>query len=353
MGKSLQNENNLCLYVYVGKKECLKRVPIRGNQLLTGESEQITPMTELGFLASLILQIDPETVMSIVSEGESFSFVRHELTKTGLLRYYDGISEMESPEKTEEMIQRLIKLYPIFQLHQNAPYSMLVYETLGIAQLIERYRDFCTEVEKYPDTDRMRFFLFLTETGFFRDLPPDLMQNDLIHRGVLNHVERASVSDMMTVFREFMDAGKSQHEYQILCFEHILTATTYHVLSEGKAMKVCPNCGKSFVPTGRSDTLYCDNPSPQDRSMTCRQFKAQRSWLEKLKQDDLAALSRNIYSAKQMLMKRNPDNDGYREMFEYFKAERKQWIKAVADGTRSREEYAAWLNEMKGKRTLD
>lgn len=291
--------------------------------------------------------------MRIVSEGESFSAVRHELTKTGLLRYYDGIPETESSERTEEMIQRLIKLYPIFELHRNALYSMLVYEALALPQLMERYRSFWTEVEKYPDANRMRFFLFLTETGFFRDLPPDLSQNELVHRGVLNHVESATVCEMMTVFREFMSTGEGRHEYQILCFEHLLTATTYHVLSEGKTMKICPNCGKSFVPTGRSDTMYCDNPSPQDSSMSCRQFKAQRSWFEKLKQDDLAALSRNIYSAKQMLAKRNPDNDGYREMFEYFKAERKQWIKAVADGERSREEYAAWLNEMKGKRTLN
>lgn len=51
----------------------------------------------------------------------------------------------------------------------------------------------------------------------------------------------------------------------------------------------------------------------------------QKLWYDRLKNDEVAKLARNVYSAKQMLVRRNPDILAYKEMFEYFKAERKKW----------------------------
>lgn len=75
-------------------------------------------------------------------------------------------------------------------------------------------------------------------------------------------------------------------------------------------------------------------------------------WYDRLKNNEVAKLARNIYSAKQMLVKRNPDIEGYKKMFEYFKAERKKWEGLVKSGEKSKEEYVCWLNEMKAKKTL-
>ena len=53
-----------------------------------------------------------------------------------------------------------------------------------------------------------------------------------------------------------------------------------------------------------------------------------------------------------MLVRRNQDILAYKEMFEYFKAERKKWECQIKSGEKSREEYSSWLNEMKAKKTL-
>lgn len=52
-----------------------------------------------------------------------------------------------------------------------------------------------------------------------------------------------------------------------------------------------------------------------------------------------------------MLVKRNPDIKAYKEMFEYFKIERKRWEAAVKSGEKTRDEFSKWLNEMKERKT--
>lgn len=124
------------------------------------------------------------------------------------------------------------------------------------------------------------------------------------------------------------------------------------LIEEHFPIKKCGICGKYFVPLNRSDTLYCDRISPADPTRTCKEYGSQKLWYDRLKSDEVAKLSRNVYSAKQMLVKRNPDILGYKKMFEYFKTERKRWEKLVKSGVKSKDEYISWLNEMKAKKTL-
>lgn len=124
------------------------------------------------------------------------------------------------------------------------------------------------------------------------------------------------------------------------------------LISEQLPIKKCGICGKYFVPLNRSDTLYCDRISPKDPERTCKEYGSQKLWYDRIKNDEAAKLSRNIYSAKQMLARRNPDILAYKKMFEYFKVERKKWEALVKSGEKSREEYINWLCEMKSKKTL-
>lgn len=76
-------------------------------------------------------------------------------------------------------------------------------------------------------------------------------------------------------------------------------------------------------------------------------------WYEKVLSDDVAKLARNIYCAKQMLAKRNPDKPAFMAMFEYFKTEKKKWEQEVKAGVKTREEFMEWLRKMKLCRTLE
>ena len=133
---------------------------------------------------------------------------------------------------------------------------------------------------------------------------------------------------------------------------NLLISAIYYFLSNGFIFKRCKNCGNFFVPLSRSDEIYCNNISPQDKARTCKEYGSQKLWYDKLRTDEVAKLSRNVYSSKQMLVRRNPDISEYRRMFEYFKTERKKWEVLVKSGEKSKEEYVSWLNEMKAKKTL-
>jgi len=121
-------------------------------------------------------------------------------------------------------------------------------------------------------------------------------------------------------------------------------------LRNGWHIKLCQNCNKYFIPYNRSDALYCDRISPQDNTRTCKEYGTERLWYERLKKNEAAKLYRNIYQAKQMLVKRNPDIPAYKEYFESYKDQAKQWKAEVKNGTKSEKEFLAWLRTVKEKK---
>lgn len=154
------------------------------------------------------------------------------------------------------------------------------------------------------------------------------------------------------VFLNLMHLSDNRSIFSVVSFDRFLISSIYYFFLNGFRFNRCKNCGKFFIPFSRSDELYCNNASPQDRARTCKEYGSQKLWYERLKNDEISKLARNIYSAKQMLVRRNQDILAYKEMFEYFKAERKKWECQIKSGEKSREEYSSWLNEMKAKKTL-
>lgn len=138
-------------------------------------------------------------------------------------------------------------------------------------------------------------------------------------------------------------------EYRL---EGIVLSSLLEIARCGKIVKKCKNCGRYFIPANRSDALYCDNPSPIMPELSCKEYGSQRLWYERQKDDELATLSRNILSAKSMLTKRNPDIVEYRSSYDYFRTERIKWKKAVESGSKSREEYRAWLLQMQSQKVI-
>lgn len=150
------------------------------------------------------------------------------------------------------------------------------------------------------------------------------------------------------------DRSTLRYKYHI--DKHRIEGTVYSSIFEiariGKTIKKCKNCGKFFLPENRSDTIYCNNPSPANPLMTCKEYGSQRLWYEKQKDDEVATLSRNILSAKSMLAKRNKDIKDYQASYDYFRSERIKWKKDVESGTKTREEYRKWLLYMQSQKRI-
>lgn len=117
--------------------------------------------------------------------------------------------------------------------------------------------------------------------------------------------------------------------------------------NKGKKIRKCANCNKYFIPMFRSDTIYCDNISPQDTSKTCKEYGSINTYQENLKTNEAMGLYRKIYMQKQMATKRNPDKPEYLQDFENFKKESKEWKAKVKNEEKTEAEYIQWLKSLR------
>lgn len=151
-------------------------------------------------------------------------------------------------------------------------------------------------------------------------------------------------------YREHGFREEAEYNYRLHSVEDMIRCCLFEMARHGVRLRKCRNCGRYFVPENRSDTFYCDGPSPQDPDRSCRQYNSEHLWYERLKENGTLKLCRNIASAKQMRAKRNPASAEYAEDLKRFRQESKQWKKDFLAGQKSEAEFAAWLQSNRGKR---
>ena len=221
---------------------------------------------------------------------------------------------------------------------------------------ISAFKSFLEEIMETPEFFSFDFLEYLNTAGGIRPfsvLPCSVFSEH--HKRAENLSEDIPLKVFYSMFINSDSSTSKEYRYEMLdsfSITYIMICSFLETARAGKVVRKCKNCGKYFVPSKRSDTLYCDNPSPADPGMTCKQYGTNRLWYEKQRADELATLSRNIASAKGMLAKRNPDIPGYEAAYTYFKEQRLIWMKEVKIGNKTPEEYREWLLKMKNQKTL-
>lgn len=105
----------------------------------------------------------------------------------------------------------------------------------------------------------------------------------------------------------------------------------------------CKNCGNYFVPVGRSDSVYCGYPAPQDATKECRDIGANATRARKMKNDVLTQEYRRLYMRLKMAIKRHPDNAVLQEQFKELTEGMKVRKKQKENGTISVDGILEWL----------
>lgn len=132
------------------------------------------------------------------------------------------------------------------------------------------------------------------------------------------------------------DGNVSVETHSISNTIQLLTFEYCRLKKEGKAVKICANCGRYFIPPNRIDAIYCPAPSPQDPSRSCSEVGPQARRTERRKRDSLEREHHNARSRLNMAAKRARDNGeenllaGYRRQLEKEKA-RYESARADAD----------------------
>lgn len=116
-----------------------------------------------------------------------------------------------------------------------------------------------------------------------------------------------------------------------------------HAMDAKTKFVKCKNCGQYFVPVGRSDSIYCGYPSPQDSNKACRDIGANVARARKMKNDILTQEYRRLYMRFKMAIKRHPERIDLQrqlsELTEGMKLRRKQ----KEEETLSTDEILEWI----------
>ena len=227
---------------------------------------------------------------------------------------------------------------------------------------IASFKEFLEVAKELPQLYSYDFIEYLNDRGL---LPPFPIDPPAISREKKSYISHGSIPSepasafFSALYSQYLKEDSAFHgvgySYTFVgrgCLGFVLAASLLEITRSGKIIRKCQNCGRYFVPENRSDTLYCDNPSPLDSTRTCKEYGSHRLWYDRQKDDELATLSRNILSAKSMLAKRNPDIEDYQLSYDYFRNERKKWKKSVEKGEATRDEYREWLLRMQSQKII-
>ena len=113
----------------------------------------------------------------------------------------------------------------------------------------------------------------------------------------------------------------------------------------GQQFVKCSNCGQIFVLEGRSDTIYCNYPSPQNKNKSCREIGAQVARANKEKSDIVTGAYRKKYMRYKMATKRHPYDHDKKKKFEELTSGMKEWRGKLSDGTTTIDEFLKWLEQ--------
>ena len=117
-------------------------------------------------------------------------------------------------------------------------------------------------------------------------------------------------------------------------------------LVRGVEFKRCKNCGMLFIPTGRSDAIYCDFIMPGEK-LPCNMIGANRQAKRKVAEDPILKEYRSAY---QRLNKRVELGYMEKEAFQAWAKEAKSRCTQCQNGGIPMEEYKKWLDNTSRRR---
>lgn len=155
----------------------------------------------------------------------------------------------------------------------------------------------------------------------------------------------ASNIDFQYIDFHIMFYDNSFHSiYTIKSSMSLIMFEAAHAMDVDTKFVKCKNCGNYFVPVGRSDSLYCGYPSPQEENKECREVGANATRARKMKNDVVTQEYRRLYMRLKMAIKRHPDDEALKDRFVDLTEGMKDRKKQKAAGTISVDGILEWLN---------
>lgn len=221
----------------------------------------------------------------------------------------------------------------------------------GFIRLLTIYNfvQLCSDNQKYCLNEYL--IIMATKNGISVDGPSSFIRNIPIDMETVNN--KKSMRELLEAYGNSEKQFVFRRHYDCYMLIGLCIAILQEIFYNNRIIKKCPNCNRYFVPLKRSDTIYCNEKSPQDPSKTCREYGIYTSYLKKTQTNEAIKLYKQIYNSKNNKMRRyNGSNDRLCNDLRSFVETAKQWKTDVKDGAKTEAEYIKWLKEVKEKKAL-
>ena len=125
-----------------------------------------------------------------------------------------------------------------------------------------------------------------------------------------------------------------------------LSSICYAILEElsktpNYPIKKCQNCGMYFIPSAKTDEVYCDYP--KENSKSCRDLGAFQSYTQRLKDNKAMGEYRRTYQQKFMQIRKDKSNTKLIKEFETWKKKAKEKINDMKKGKLTENQVYQWI----------
>ena len=128
--------------------------------------------------------------------------------------------------------------------------------------------------------------------------------------------------------------------------DDLLRYELFLLVTQGKGYKYCKNCGKPFIPSGRSDTVYCDRVM-DGADKPCSEIGAYLADVKKVASDPVLSAYRKAYRRLHKRVELGYMED---EEFTRWKDEAAQKRDSCMAGELDAEEFLAWVDATSRRR---
>lgn len=127
--------------------------------------------------------------------------------------------------------------------------------------------------------------------------------------------------------------------YSFTSYDTFILFTIFKSLSLNIKFNKCKNCGKYFVPTAKSNEIYCTRIYRNNK--TCRDIGYENS----VQSDKISKAYRNAYKTQNAKKQRNKNIPNIDDKFSYWATEAKEMYKLCKDNKIKFNEFNKWLKD--------
>jgi len=219
-------------------------------------------------------------------------------------------------------------------------------EVLKVYNTFKELTEFCYFNKELKDTMPLQNYIYYLHKFEIEEVT---LPQQTINSFGLKPKGKASKNNTLAMIQK--NSPFLYFNYKCSNISDYMITTFLQLIQNNYLILKCKNCNKYFIPYKRTDTYYCDRPSPQDTTKSCKKYAIELTWREKVKDEsDWHCLYRRVYQSFQMKAKRQPNNLQLKQNFDNFRADANEWKKAVKGGAKTEEEFMCWLQDFRKKK---